>query len=351
MGKKIQVLKEAPIRILENASLKTYNTFGIDVGCSYLAEIHSLREFKLIRNDQRYKDSETIFLGGGSNILFCRDFKGMVLVNRIGGISVSNEDETRVWLKSGSGEIWHELVQFAVGNGWGGIENLSLIPGSVGAGPMQNIGAYGVELRDCFYELEALDLQSGTIRVFSNADCEFGYRESIFKRELRNRFLILSVTLQLTKFPVVNTSYGAIRSELDRMGVLEPTIKDVSQAVIAIRTSKLPDWRLLGNAGSFFKNPEVEADFHDELQNNFPELVSYAQANGRFKLAAGWLIEQCGWKGKRLGEVGVHEKQALVLVNYGSAKGIDVYNLSEEILQSVKSKFNVTLEREVNIVR
>jgi UDP-N-acetylmuramate dehydrogenase len=253
-------------------------------------------------------------------------------------------------VRCAAGEVWHSFVLYCIDKGFAGIENLSLIPGNTGASPMQNIGAYGVEIKDTFHELEAIDLETGQLVSFSNADCEFGYRESVFKRKYKDRFMILSVTFRLSKKPVFHTDYGAIRQELDKMGISELSIKAISQAVINIRSSKLPDPKKLGNSGSFFKNPEVTADTYQRLLKAFPDLVAYPLDNGNYKLAAGWLIEQSGLKGYRSGDAGVHALQALVLVNYGHASGKEIYDLSSKVLETVDQKFGVMLEREVNII-
>jgi UDP-N-acetylmuramate dehydrogenase len=284
-----------------------------------------------------------------------------VIRNEIKGIELVDEDEDYVYVTVGAGESWHGFVQYCLTRNWAGVENLSLIPGSVGAAPMQNIGAYGVEIKDVFHELTAWDLEEGKVYTFTLNDCRFGYRDSIFKGPYKGRFIILSVTFRLNKTPVFHTAYGAIREELERMGVQELSIQAISQAVVHIRTSKLPDPAQIGNAGSFFKNPTIPSMHFANLQTMFPGIVGYPEAStggaptagasdGTTKLAAGWLIEQCGWKGYRHGDAGVHTRQALVLVNYGHATGQELYDLSEEILRSVHEKFGVTLEREVNIV-
>ena len=339
--------------VQENISLKSYNSFGIDVNAKYFAffksigELTELLEYKKPTNDQQLS---TLILGGGSNILFTKNFDGLVLKNDIGRIEKIKEDDTDVYVRAGAGENWHQLVVHCIDNKRAGIENLSMIPGNVGASPMQNIGAYGVEIKDVFYELEAFHLKEKKMITFNLTDCQFGYRESVFKQKFKNEFVILNVTYRLKKIPIFNTSYGAIEQELEKLGVKELSIKAVSQAIINIRSSKLPDPALIGNAGSFFKNPSVsDLRFH-ELKSKFPGIVGYPLENGNIKLAAGWLIEQCGWKGYRRGDAGCHEKQALILVNYGNAGGDEVYTLSEDIIMTVKEKFNVILEREVNIV-
>lgn len=334
----------------ENYSLKKHNTFGIPAFARYYTEIDTITGFQEILTDKAYKDTPKLILGGGSNILFTKGFDGIVLKNKLKGITIVEETDDYYLIKAGAGEVWHEFVMHCVTHNYAGLENLSLIPGCVGASPMQNIGAYGVEIKDTFHELEALMIEDLTLHTFSNSDCKFGYRESVFKHEYKNRFIITSVTYKLLKKPVFNTSYGAIEKELEAMGVNELTVQAISKAVCNIRSSKLPDPAKIGNAGSFFKNPEITADKYIVLKQNFPELVSYNLPNGNVKLAAGWLIEQCGWKGKTFGDAGVHKLQALVLVNYNNATGNEIYDLSQQIMDSVKTKFDVVLEREVNII-
>jgi UDP-N-acetylmuramate dehydrogenase len=336
--------------IHENYSLRPLNTFGIDATAKYFAGFASLDDARALLSDEKFGKEKKLVLGGGSNILFTRDFNGLVLKNELKGIELVKEDADHYYVKAGAGENWHLFVTHCIDHGYAGIENLSLIPGNVGAGPMQNIGAYGVELKDTFHELEALNIHTLETEKFSNADCRFGYRESIFKREARDKYIISSVTLRLNKKPVFNTSYGAIEKELEAMGVKELSIKAISQAVINIRRSKLPDPAQVGNAGSFFKNPVVSAEKYESLKREYPDVVGYKNSPTETKLAAGWLIEQCGWKGKSFGDAGVHKLQALVLVNYGNAEGEEIYNLSQRILDSVFEKFGVELEREVNIV-
>lgn len=290
-----------------------------------------------------------LILGGGSNILFTKDFEGLVLKNEIKGIELLHEDANYVYVKAGAGENWHQFVLHCISRGWAGVENLSLIPGCVGAAPVQNIGAYGVELDDVFLDLEAFHLKEKKMVTLTKSDCDFGYRDSVFKKKYKNEFAITSVTFQLKKKPVFHTSYGAITQELEKMGVKELSIKAISQAVISIRSSKLPDPVQVANAGSFFKNPEITKTRYEELQAEFPGIIAYPLADDKMKLAAGWLIEQCGWKDFRRGDAGCHAKQALVLVNYGKATGSEIYQLSEEIITSVMKRFGVILEREVNI--
>jgi UDP-N-acetylmuramate dehydrogenase len=336
--------------IQENVSLKSYNTFGIDAIAKYFASFNSLTELEEILNSKLQTPNPKLILGGGSNILLTKNFDGIVLKNEVKGIEVIKEDDEHVYVKAGAGENWHQFVLYCVENNYAGVENLSLIPGNVGASPMQNIGAYGVEIKDVFYELEAFHKIDGVVQKFSLRDCEFGYRESVFKNKYKNQFVITSVTCRLNKIPSFNTRYGAIEQELERMRVKELSIQAISQAVINIRTSKLPDPKEVGNAGSFFKNPIISNEQYLELKENFPGIVAFPSGNHHTKLAAGWLIEQCGWKGYRKGDAGCYPKQALVLVNYGKATGEEIFDLSEEIIESVKKTYGVILEREVNIV-
>ena len=338
------------VKILSNQSIKSFNTFGLDVSARYLAEVHSVDDMKQLILSPEYKLGNPLFLGGGSNVLLTKDVEGLVVRNLLKGISIVSQNENHVIVKAASGEVWHEFVLYCIEKGWAGVENLSLIPGSVGAGPMQNIGAYGVELKDVFHELEAINLDTLELEVFSKDQCKFGYRESVFKHELKNKYFITSVTFKLSVNASVNTSYGAIKQQLDLMHVVNPGIKEVSDAVIAIRSSKLPNPKVLGNAGSFFKNPEVEASHYDTLKLAHPAIVGYPLDNGRVKLAAGGLIEQCGWKGKVVGNCGSHKDQALVLVNYGGATGSEVYALALAIKDSVFEKFGVIINPEVNII-
>jgi UDP-N-acetylmuramate dehydrogenase len=342
------------MNILHNISLKKYNTFGIDSNAALFSTFKSIDELsELLAFNKQTTDNrqqETLILGGGSNILLTKNFNGLVLKNEMDGIELVKEDEDYVYVKAGAGVNWHRLVLHCIDNNWAGLENLSLIPGNVGASPMQNIGAYGVEIKDVFYQLEALHKQEGNTVIFNLDDCAFGYRESVLKRKYKNQFVITSVTYRLRKNPVFNTSYGAIEQELEKMGVKELTIRAISDAVINIRSSKLPNPAEIGNAGSFFKNPEIDKTLFDQLKTAHPNIVGYPLENGQVKLAAGWLIEQCGWKGYRKGDAGCHSKQALVLVNYGNATGEEIYELSTAIIESIKEKFAVTLEREVNII-
>ena len=331
----------------ENYSLKSLNSFGINISAKYFTRFANIND--LLESLATFKENKLI-LGGGSNILFTRNFNGLVLKNEIDGIEIVKEDAEHVYVKAGAGVGWHSFVLYCIENNFAGAENLSLIPGSVGASPMQNIGAYGVEIKDIFFELEAFHINDKKIVTFSNKDCEFGYRESVFKNKFKGEFVITSVTFKLNGKPVFNTSYGAIENELQRMGIQDLSIKAVSDAVINIRQSKLPDPKVIGNAGSFFKNPTIKNEEFVNLKKEFFEIVGYGVGTDETKLAAGWLIEKCGVKGYRLNDAGCHEKQALVLVNYGNATGEDILHVSEKIINSVRLMFGVTLQREVNIV-
>ena len=343
------------MQVQQSTSLLPYNTFGIDAKAQFFASFSNLEELKSLLAYRKAKSSPNnplplMVLGGGSNILLTKDFDGLVLKNDLKGIELVREYADHYYVRAAAGEVWHELVEYCIEHNYAGLENLSLIPGNVGASPMQNIGAYGVEVKDVFHELEALNINEGTIRTFSNTDCEFGYRESVFKSKLKGQFIILNVTFRLQKHPVLNTSYGAIKEQLELMGEKELTIKNISQAIINIRTSKLPNPKEIGNAGSFFKNPQISKFKLQVLWEDYPDVVAYEVNSLTYKLAAGWLIEKCGWKGIRRGDAGCHAKQALVLVNYGHASGREILDLSTEIINSVKEKFGVELEREVNIV-
>jgi UDP-N-acetylmuramate dehydrogenase len=338
------------MEVKQNYPLKNYNTFGIDVKAQYFAEIDSVENLKELLNDPFYQGLPKLILGGGSNILFTRDFNGLVIKNNIKGISIISEDDEFVFLKGGSGEIWHDLVLYSIEKGYGGIENLSLIPGTLGAAPMQNIGAYGVEIKEVFDSLEAVNLSTGEAKVFTNEECRFAYRNSIFKSELKGLYIISSVTLKLSKKPKFNTSYGAIQTTLASMNITELSLKAISDVVCSIRRSKLPDPTEIGNAGSFFKNPEIDEAYFLSLKEKYPDIISYKTVPGKVKVPAGWLIEQCGWKGKVFGNTGIHKKQALVLVNYGSASGAEIHELALQVQKSVLEKFGIELEVEVNII-
>jgi UDP-N-acetylmuramate dehydrogenase len=329
-------------------SLKSYNTFGIDVNASEIHVFTNAEELKLLYN--KYEGEKILILGGGSNVLFTKDFEGVVFVNGITGVDKILEDKDSVIIKTGGGEIWHDFVLKTLDNNWYGLENLSLIPGSVGACPMQNIGAYGVEIKDVFHELEAYNIATQKVEKFKYKDCDFGYRTSVFKTIHKNKYVILNVSFKLLKTPSIDTSYGVIADQLDTMGVSNPTPKDVSNAVIAIRNSKLPNPLEVGNGGSFFKNPVVATEIAEKLLKDNDKMPSYKVNETHTKIPAGWLIENAGWKGKTFDNYGVYPKQALVLVNYGGASGEQIFNLSSEIINDVNSKFGIILEREVNII-
>ena len=335
--------------ISENKNLKAYNTFGIEAIAPFFCEVHTVEELQELFRSEKYRNMPLLILGGGSNILFTRDPEGLVVSNRIGGISVLEENREQVLVKVGAGVVWHDFVLHTIAQGWGGLENLSLIPGTTGAAPMQNIGAYGVEIKDTFQELEAVKRADGSLRTFTNPECQFDYRSSVFKTSEKDKYVIASVTFRLQKRPVFNTSYGAIQETLESKGIKELSLQAVSDAVVYIRQSKLPDPKVIGNAGSFFKNPVIEEKHFKRLQKEYPGIPYYPQADG-VKVPAGWLIEQAGWKGHRRGNVGVHSKQALVLVNHGGARGEEIKQLAEDIQASVKEKFGIELETEVNFI-
>ena len=336
------------LEILENVSLKNFNSFGVEAKARWYAEIRNEDDLVGLFSDKRWAGIERLVIGGGSNVLFTHDFDGLVVRMNIKGIE-SKIEGTDVFVNSAAGEVWNDFVQYCVRNNFAGVENLSLIPGSVGASPVQNIGAYGVEIKDVFYSCKAFNIETGEYSVFNNADCRFSYRDSIFKHSLKNKVIITSVCFKLSTVPSINTSYGAISQELSKRGILHPGIKDISEVVSSIRVAKLPDPSTIGNAGSFFKNPIITVEEFRHLQSVFPDIVHYCLPNSTIKLAAGWLIEQCGWKGKKINETGTWKNQALVLVNYGSATGSEIYKLSEMIISDVKTRFGVTLEREVNV--
>lgn len=340
------------LNIQSYVSLKPYNTFGIDASTRYWVDISHENDLQTLLNLTDFIDTPKLILGGGSNVLLCHNFDGLVVKISIQGINVVREDDAHIYLTVGAGVNWHSLVQFCVQQGYAGMENLSLIPGTVGAAPMQNIGAYGVELEQVFESLTAVHILTGEKRTFNHADCAFGYRESVFKRELKGQYIITSVTFQLDRHPIFHTRYGAIQETLAEMGISESnlSIKAISEAVIRIRRSKLPDPAQIGNAGSFFKNPEIPKVQFDALQANYPAVPGYRIGDDIVKVPAGWLIEQAGWKGYRSGDAGVHAKQALVLVNYGKATGDEILNLSKQVQESVLAKFGVAISPEVNVV-
>jgi len=342
------------MNIQQNISLKPFNTFGIDVAANAFAEVFSKQELQIALQYFNQHPQALLIIGGGSNMLFTQDFDGLVLKNSLRGIDIVKQDGDKVFIKVAAGENWHQFVLWCIEKNFAGVENLSLIPGCVGATPMQNIGAYGVELKDVFNELEAIEIATGISRIFCNEDCHFGYRESVFKKEFKDQFIITSVTFKLHNLNVseqyiYHIDYGDIKAELAENSVFELNIKAVSDAVIKIRSSKLPDPKELGNSGSFFKNPVISKEQFALLLQSNPLIPSYNTSEGKTKVPAGWLIEQCGWKGKRVGNTGAHAKQALVLVNYGNAKGSEVKELAAAIQQSVKEKFGIEIEAEVNI--
>ncbi len=336
--------------IRKNFSLKNHHTFGIDVKTQYFVEIFTETELSEIIKSEELKRLPILILGGGSNILFTKDFEGLVIKNSIPGIKIIKETDEFAFVEAGAGVIWHEFVLYCIERNFGGIENLSLIPGTVGAAPMQNIGAYGQEIKDVFYSLKGIYSDSGEKTEFLSQECKFGYRTSVFKNELKNKFIITYVTFKLSKKPELNLDYGAVKAELEKQNITEVTIKDVSNVICRIRENKLPNPKEIGNAGSFFKNPEIDEEHFLRLKEKYINIVGYKLGNGKVKIAAGWLIEQTGWKGKKIGNTGAHEHQALVLVNYGNAAGEEIVKLAEEIKKSVKDKFDIILHEEVNII-
>lgn len=335
-------------QLQENISLRPFHTFGLNVTARWLLPIASESDLIEFLADNRFNQTSLLILGGGSNVLFQQNYEGVIIKNEIKGIEVLQESDEEVLVRIGAGETWHQFVLHALDQGWYGIENLSLIPGTIGAAPIQNIGAYGVELKEVFDHLEAIHRETFQATTFSKMECRFGYRDSIFKREAKGKYVITRVVLRLSKIPNPTLSYGAIRKEVEHLA--SPSPKDVSEAVIRIRQSKLPDPTVIGNAGSFFKNPEISRDLFEKIQSNYPNVPSYPISDEIIKVPAGWLIETTGWKGIRRGDYGVHAKQALVLVNYGNAQGSEIYDLSTEIITSVQNEFGITLEREVQII-
>lgn len=337
--------------IQSNHSLISYNTFGIESLAKYFTQFESIEDLTEIRETNQFKTEEKLILGGGSNVLFTKNQNAFVLLNSIKGIDVVSEDENSYLIAVGGGENWHDFVLFCIENNYAGIENMSLIPGSVGASPMQNIGAYGTEIKDVFERLEAFHIATGEIHTFDENACNFGYRESVFKNKHKGEYIITKVVYRLQKKASINSSYGAINQQLELNNISNPTIKDVSNAVITIRQSKLPDPKEIGNSGSFFKNPIVSNVIIEKVKKEYPNLSTYPVNETSSKVAAGWLIDQAGWKGRTIdNKYGVHKNQALVLVNYGGASGSEIYNLSTEIIDSVKEKYGIELEREVNIL-
>jgi UDP-N-acetylmuramate dehydrogenase len=339
------------VEIQNNVELLPFNTFQLRSTARNFTVIHNREEVIELIQTKTFQKNKFFILGGGSNILLTQDFDGLVVKNEIKGIDVIAEDDNAVLLKVGSGESWHGLVMYCVARDLGGIENLSLIPGTCGAAPMQNIGAYGVEIKEVIHNVETIEIETGKVRVFSNAECKFGYRESIFKQELKDKYFISSITLTLTKKDhKFNISYGAIMDVLKSQKVEKVSVKAISDAVIEIRQKKLPDPKVIGNAGSFFKNPSVEKSVFEKIKADFPSVPSFPGENNLIKIPAGWMIEQNGWKGKTLENIGVHKDQALVLVNYGGGEGKNILALSQKIRESVLKKFNISLHAEVNII-
>lgn len=338
------------LTVKENVDLSGFTTMGVFALARYYIEVQSLSELKEAITFARAKKQKLLVLGGGSNLLFIGDFNGVIVRNLIKGIKLVEEDKDSVVLKVGAGEDWNELVEFTVSKGYGGIENLSLIPGTVGAAPIQNIGAYGVELKDTFESLEALHIESGEKQHFDESQCRFGYRDSIFKRELKSKVIILSVTLRLSKNPKLNFEYAALKEKLSEKGIQNPSVIDISKAVIEVRQSKLPDPKEIGNTGSFFKNPEIKTSEYDDLKLKYPTIPGYKVSDTITKVPAGWLIEQVGWKGMRFGDAGIHHKQALVIVNHSKATGEELWELAQKVQASVVEKFNIRLMPEVNII-
>ena len=333
----------------KNISLKEFNTFGMDVYCSLFYNITSENEIINILDSEEYQNNKHLILSGGSNLLFTTDFDGLILKNNIKGVEVVSEDNNHTYLKVGAGENWHDLVLWTIKQELSGLENMSLIPGNVGTAPIQNIGAYGVEVKDVITKVRGINLEEKRLFTLSNVDCDFRYRNSIFKNKLKDKIIITEVIFKLNREAQHNTKYGAILEELQNLR-LEISTENISKAVISIRERKLPNPKELGNSGSFFKNPIINNTQFSELQKKFSAIVGYKNSETETKIAAGWLIEQCGWKGYRKGDVGVHKNQALVLVNYGNAKGEEIISLAKEIQQSVKDKFGIKIHPEVNII-
>ena len=332
-----------------NISLKKRNTFGINVKCKLFYEINNKGNLKELIKSNQFKQNNYLILGGGSNILFTEDYDGLIIKNEIRGIDIIEEDDETKKIKVGAGENWHQFVLWTIKNELSGIENLALIPGNVGASPIQNIGAYGVEVKDFIDKVWTINLKNGKEKIFTNSECKFKYRDSIFKNELKDQYIILYVSFKLSKLPMLNTKYKDINNELLSLS-LEKSTKNICNAVINIRKRKLPDPKKIGNSGSFFKNPVIEKEKFEYLKKIYPNIIGYKISSTEIKLAAGWLIDQCGWKGYRYKDAGVHKNQALVLVNYGEATGREIINLAEKIQNSVKKKFDVNIYPEVNII-
>jgi UDP-N-acetylmuramate dehydrogenase len=338
------------MQLYSDYSLLTHNTFGINVKAKFFIKVSSVIDIVEALNDSRCTKENKFILGGGSNILFTKNYDGLVLQNLIEGISVEDLDGDNIIVTTGAGVNWHSLVEYCVENNFGGIENLSLIPGTVGAAPIQNIGAYGQELKNVFFSLKGILVDTGEEIAFLKNDCKFGYRNSIFKNEFKNKIVITSVSLKLNKKPELVLDYGNVKNELEKLKLTRITIKDVSNVICRIRESKLPDPKVFGNAGSFFKNPEIDSSLFDEIKKDYAEAPGYETGNKKIKIPAGWLIEKAGWKGKRIGNVGTYQNQALVIVNYSNASGEEVISFADKIKESVYDKFKIWLEAEVNII-
>ncbi|HEX8268828.1 MAG TPA: UDP-N-acetylmuramate dehydrogenase [Flavobacterium sp.] len=335
--------------IHQHFSLKKYNTFGIEAYAKQFVAVHSIDELREVLT--RYRNEKKLILGGGSNMLLTQDIDALVIHIDLKGKRVIKEDDDFSYIESQAGENWHEFVLFAIENNLGGLENMSLIPGNVGTTPVQNIGAYGTEIKDTFVSCDAIEIESGEKKSFTNFECRFGYRDSIFKNEAKDKYVITSVVFKLTKRNhKINTSYGDITKELERNNITKPTLKGVSDAVIAIRRSKLPDPKELGNSGSFFKNPIIPKLKFEQIQPKFPDMPHYVVSETEVKVPAGWLIEQAGFKGKRFGDAGIHKNQALVLVNYGNATGQEILNVSKDIQATILEKYGIAIEAEVNVI-
>jgi UDP-N-acetylmuramate dehydrogenase len=336
--------------IIENVSLRPYNTFGVEAMAATFAEMHTLQDMQVFLNTNKYKGKPLLILGGGSNILFTKDVEGIVVKISTKGIMKITETDNHVFLNVQAGVDWNEFVNYCLLNNLGGVENLALIPGLIGSSPIQNIGAYGAEVKDVIESVEMVNMQTLQMFELTNKECAFAYRNSIFKNELKGKVIIVSVTFKLDKKHKLNIEYGAIKQELKDRGIVKPTIQEIAKSVTNIRRCKLPDPKELGNSGSFFKNPSISNEGFAKLKSNFPDIPSYAQPGITFKIPAGWLIEQCGWKGHREGDAGVHVEQALVLVNYSNATGKQILTLAKKIQKSVTDKFGIELEMEVNVI-
>jgi UDP-N-acetylmuramate dehydrogenase len=337
------------MEILKDYDLTSLNTFGVPVKAKFFVEVNTEQELQELFSQEEFRNNSQLFLGGGSNVLFTKDFDGIVVLNKLKGIEILEENKDTVVVRSMSGVIWHDLVLFVVERKYWGIENLSFVPGTVGAAPMQNIGAYGAELKSVLETVEAIEISTGVKKVFSKEECELGYRDSVFKNTLKGKYFITAVTLRLSKKAEKNTSYKVLREHLEQNKIEVKEPKDISDAVTYIRKTKLPDPKVLGNAGSFFKNVFVDEEKFKELIKDYPDMP-YFKEGGVIKIPSGWLVEECGWKGKKVGNVGVHDRQALVLVNHGGASGAEIKKLAEEIIDAVYQKFGLSLTPEVNLI-